>query len=67
MVVLEAIDDAATVNVSEGWRMATFAEWKELRESCTWTWTQRNGINSSDKSIALIGRECGLSVRPVKN
>ena len=115
--VLEAVDDAATVNVGEGWRMATFAEWKELRESCQWTWTSRNGVNgmlvtgpngksiflpaagvfqsslgkkgtygsywtstlasaegmanavdfiSNDKSIALIGRECGLSVRPVK-
>ena len=115
--VLEAVDDAATVNVGEGWRMATFAEWKELRESCQWTWTSRNGVNgmlvtgpngksiflpaagvfrssltnkgtygsywtsslagaegmahavdfiSNDKSTALIGRECGLSVRPVK-
>ena len=115
--VLEAEDDAASANLGNGWRMATFAEWKELRESCTWTWTQRNGINgmlvtgpngksiflpasgvfqsslgkkgtygsywtstlasaegmahavdfiSNDKSTALIGRECGLSVRPVK-
>ena len=43
--VLEAEDDAASANLGNGWRMATFAEWKELRESCTWTWTQRNGIN----------------------
>ncbi|MBQ9463500.1 MAG: Ig-like domain-containing protein, partial [Bacteroidales bacterium] len=41
--VLEAEDDAASANLGNGWRMATFAEWKELRESCTWTWTQRNG------------------------
>ena len=57
--VLEAEDDAASANLGNGWRMATFAEWKELRESCTWTWTQRNGINGmlvtgpNDKSIFL--------------
>ena len=43
--VLEAEDDAASVNVGSGWRMATFAEWKELREKCTWTWTTRNRVN----------------------
>ena len=115
--VLESEDDAASVNLGNGWRMATAAEWKELRESCTWTWTQRNGVNgmkvtgpngksiflpaagvfsstlanqgtygsywtsslatsqwghavdfiSNDKTTAVIGRECGLSVRPVKD
>lgn len=114
---LEAVDDAATVNVGEGWRMATYAEWKELRESCTWTWTTQNSVNgmlvtgpsgksiflpaagvfrsskenvgnygsywtsslagvvgmahavdfiSGDKTTAVIAREYGLSVRPVK-
>lgn len=43
--VLEAEDDAASANLGNGWRMATFAEWKELRESCQWTWTSRNGVN----------------------
>lgn len=115
--VLDAEDDAASVNLGNGWRMATVAEWKELRESCTWTWTKRNGVNgmkvtgpngksiflpaagvfsstlanqgtygsywtsslatsqwghavdfiSNDKTTAVIGRECGLSVRPVKD
>ena len=43
--VLEAEDDAASVNVGSGWRMANFEEWKELREKCTWTWTTRNRVN----------------------
>ena len=43
--VLEAEDDAATVNLGNGWRMPTFKEFKELRENCTWTWTTRNGVN----------------------
>ncbi|MBP5720500.1 MAG: Ig-like domain-containing protein [Bacteroidales bacterium] len=43
--VLEAEDDAATANLGNGWRTPTFKEFKELRESCTWTWTNRNGVN----------------------
>jgi len=43
--VLEAEDDAATANLGNGWRTPTFKEFKELRENCTWTWTNRNGVN----------------------
>ena len=43
--VLEPEDDAASVNLGNGWRTPTFKEFKELRESCTWTWTKRNGVN----------------------
>ena len=25
--------------------MPTDAEWMELRENCTWTWTTQNGVN----------------------
>ena len=42
--VLEAADDAATVNWGGAWRMPTDAEMTELREQCTWTWTKQNGI-----------------------
>ena len=41
---LEPEDDAATVNWGEEWRMPTDAEWTELREQCTWTWTTLNGV-----------------------
>ncbi|MDD6781352.1 MAG: hypothetical protein PUD89_00240 [Bacteroidales bacterium] len=37
--VLELADDAARANWGGTWRMPTDAEWTELRENCTWTWT----------------------------
>ena len=43
--VLEASDDAATANWGGSWRMPTKAEQDELREQCTWTWTNQNGVN----------------------
>ena len=42
--VLELEDDAAHLNLGDKWRMPTDAEWTELRENCTWTWTTQNGI-----------------------
>ena len=38
-------DDAAHVNWGGSWRMPTDAEWQELKDNCTWTWTTQNGIN----------------------
>ena len=43
--VLDLEDDAARVNWGGSWRMPTDAEWTELRENCTWTWTTLNGVN----------------------
>ncbi len=42
---LEPEDDAAHMNWGGSWRMPTDAEWTELREQCTWTWTTQNGVN----------------------
>lgn len=42
--VLEEADDVAHVKLGGKWRMPTDAEWKELRDNCTWTWTTQNGI-----------------------
>lgn len=42
--VLDLEDDAAHVNLGGTWRMPTDAEWTELREKCTWTWTTQNGV-----------------------
>jgi uncharacterized protein YjdB len=59
--VLEPEDDAASVNLGNGWRTPTFNEFKELREKCTWAWTTRNGVNGmlvtgpNGKSIFLPG------------
>ena len=41
---LELSDDAARANWGGSWRMPTDAEWTELREQCTWTWTTQNGV-----------------------
>ena len=43
--VLDPEDDAAHVNWGGNWRMPTKAEWRELYDNCTWTWTTQNGIN----------------------
>jgi uncharacterized protein (TIGR02145 family) len=38
-------DDAATANWGSGWRIPTKAEWQELYNNTTVTWTQQNGVN----------------------
>ena len=45
LTTLEPIDDAATANWGDGWRMPTKAEWQELYDNTTVTWTQQNGVN----------------------
>lgn len=37
--------DAATANWGKGWRMPTKEEFDELINNCTWTWTNRNGVD----------------------
>ena len=68
---LELSDDAAHVNWGGSWRMPTYAEWTELREQCTWTWTIQNGVNgcrvtskTNGNSIFLpaAGRRSGSSL-----
>ena len=62
---LELSDDAARANWGGPWRMPTDAEWTELREQCTWTWTTQNGVNgykvtskSNGNSIFLPAAGC---------
>ena len=43
--ILDAEDDAATVNWGSGWRMPTFDEIDELKKNTTATWTIQNGVN----------------------
>ena len=43
--ILDLEDDAAHVNLGGNWRMPTDAEWEELINNCTWTWTSQNGVN----------------------
>lgn len=42
---LEPSDDAATANWGEGWRMPSIEQQDELREKCSWTWMQKNGVS----------------------
>ena len=50
--VLEPEDDAATANWGGSWRMPTDAEWTELRENCTWTWTNNyNGTGIAGRIV----------------
>lgn len=39
------VDDAAKQTLGGNWRIPTEAEWQELLENCTWTWTTQNGVN----------------------
>ena len=43
-VTLPSDHDAATVNWGGDWRMPTHAEWKELLNNTTVTWTTQNGV-----------------------
>ena len=42
---LEPADDAASVHWGGSWRMPTSAEWGELCDNCTWTWTTIGKVN----------------------
>ena len=48
--VLESSDDVAHVKWGGSWRMPTNDEWKELCNSCTWTWTTKNGVDGYEVS-----------------
>ena len=50
--VLDLEDDAAAVNWGGAWRMPTDAEWTELRDNCTWTWTSNyNGTGVAGRIV----------------
>lgn len=57
--ILASGDDAAHVNWGGNWRVPAYAEWTELRTSCTWTFTSLNStygyriVGSNGNSIFL--------------
>lgn len=57
---LETMDDAASVNWGGSWRMPTYAEWTELHEQCTWTWTRRNDKNGYEVKSKTNGNSIFL-------
>lgn len=45
LMVLQSEDDPAVANTDRtGWRTPTREEWEELRNLCSWTLTERNGV-----------------------
>mgnify|MGYP004608888635 FL=1 len=65
--VLEPEDDAATANWGDVWRMPTDAEWTELREQCTWTWTAQNGMNGYQVASKTNGNSIFLPAAGFRN
>ncbi len=63
--VLVPSDDAATRAWNETWRMPTEADWQELKDSCTWTWTSMNGVNGFQVS-AINGNSIFLPAAGAK-
>ena len=57
---LELSDDAATAKWGGSWRMPTDAEWVELKEKCTWTWTSQNGVNGYKVTSKINGNSIFL-------
>jgi len=45
---LEPEDDAAAVNLGDGWRMPTKEEQDELRMYCKWKWVTKNGVSGCE-------------------
>ena len=56
--VLELSDDAACANWGGSWRMPTDAEFQELIDKCTWTWTKVNG----KKGYKVVSKSNGNSI-----
>ena len=59
---LELSDDAARANWGDNWRMPTDAEWKELINNCTWTWTTQNGVYGRKATSKTNGNSIFLPV-----
>lgn len=65
-VCLESVDDVACQHLGGNWCMPTYADMKELRDSCTWTYTVINGTkgflvkskkNSNSIFLPLVGHK----------
>ena len=56
--ILETEDDAATINWGTACRMPTNAEFLELIDNCTWTWTNKStSSNQSINGIEFTGKD----------
>lgn len=66
-ITLELSDDAAHVNWGDSWRMPSNAEWEELMEKCTWTWTTQNGVNGCKVTSMTNGNSIFLPAAGVQS
>ena len=67
-ITLDMADDVAHIQWGGSWRMPTKAELDELKEYCTWTWAEVNGVRGylvksvlsgyTDRSIFLPAAGC---------
>ena len=57
---LNPADDVAHVKWGGSWRIPTDAEWTELRNRCTWTWTTQGGVNGYKVTSKLNGNSIFL-------
>lgn len=58
--VLLPEDDVATQTLKGNWRMPTEAEFNELLDNCTWTWTKQNGVSGYKVSSKTNGNSIFL-------
>lgn len=58
--VLDASDDAASVNWGDHWHTPTVDDFKELYEKCTVEWTQINGVYGSKITSKINGNSIFL-------
>ena len=59
---LELTDDAARVNWGGTWRMPTKAEYDELRNNCTWTYTYQGVSGKGAFGIKVTSKKNGNSI-----
>ena len=60
-MTLDMSDDVAHIQWQGVWRMPTIAEFQELIDNCTWTWTTRNGV----KGYKITGKKTGYNGQSV--
>ncbi len=62
LTVLDPEDDLAHMKWGDNWRMPTKAEFKELIDNCTWTWTT---INYSVHGYRVTSNKSGYTDRSI--